>query len=73
MLDLTPEQKEARRQTYTWSQVVIAILPYVIAGAMYIALGVWNPRFLLSWAEGIIFLLLVVWALPQLYRRWRRK
>ena len=30
--------------------------PYLVAGALYVALGVWEPRVLLSWAEGIAFL-----------------
>jgi hypothetical protein len=48
------------------------IVPYLVAGVLYVALGVWDPRFLLSWAEGIGFLLLVVWAIPASVRRWRR-
>jgi hypothetical protein len=40
---------------------------------MYIALGVWEPRFLLSWGEGIVFVLIVVWAVPELWRRLRRR
>jgi hypothetical protein len=48
------------------------LLPYVVAGVLYIALGVWQPRFLLSWSEGIIFLMLVVWGIPELWRRRRR-
>ncbi len=46
--------------------------PYLVAGALYVALGVWEPLFLLSWAEGIGFLMLTVWAIPALVRRWRR-
>ena len=48
------------------------LVPYLVAGALYVALGVWEPLFLLSWAEGIGFLLLAVWAIPALVRRWRR-
>lgn len=48
-----------------------AVAPYIVAGAIYIALGVWDPRFLLSWAEGILFVFIAVWALPALYRRLR--
>ena len=47
-------------------------VPYLIAGALYVALGVWDTRLLLSWAEGIAFLMLTVWAIPALVRRWRR-
>jgi hypothetical protein len=46
--------------------------PYLVAGALYVALGVWEPRVLLSWAEGIAFLMLVVWAIPASIRQWRR-
>lgn len=48
------------------------LLPYLIAAALYIAIGVWQPRFLLSWSEGIVFVLLVVWGVPELWRRRRR-
>ena len=47
-------------------------VPYLVAAGLYIALGVWDPRFLLSWAEGIAFVFVVVWAIPALYRRRRR-
>ena len=46
--------------------------PYLFAGALYVALGVWDPRVLLSWAQGIAFLMLLVWAIPALIERWRR-
>ena len=48
------------------------LLPYLGAGALYVALGVWDTRLLLSWAEGIAFLMVTVWAIPALIRRWRR-
>jgi hypothetical protein len=47
-------------------------VPYLVAGALYVALGVWDTRLLLSWAEGIAFLMVTVWAIPALIRRWRR-
>jgi hypothetical protein len=49
------------------------LLPYLIAGAIYIGIGVLEPRFLLSWAEGIIFLFFAVWAVPALFRRLYRR
>jgi hypothetical protein len=49
-----------------------AVVPYALAGAAYTALGAWEPRFLLSWAEGILFVLLAVWAIPAAWRRLRR-
>ena len=44
---------------------------YLVAGAVYIALGVAFPSLLLSWVEGTAFLLLAVWILPSLVRRLR--
>lgn len=46
-----------------------ALAPYAIAAAIYITVGVWEPRVLLSWAEGILFLLLAVWGIPAMWRR----
>ncbi len=68
----TPQQEYARRATYSWREVAGALWPYLLAGAMYVAVGVWQPRVLLSWSEGIIFLLFVVWAVPYWWRRRRR-
>jgi hypothetical protein len=42
---------------------------YLVAAALYIALGVAYPSLLLSWFEGTAFLLLVVWIIPALVRR----
>ena len=39
---------------------------YLAAAAVYITLGVFFPRVLLSWVEGAGFLLLAVWLLPAL-------
>lgn len=44
---------------------------YGIAAAAYVSLGVFIPRFLLSWVEGASFLLLAVWIIPALLRRRR--
>lgn len=48
------------------------LLPYLAAAVVYIALGVAEPRVLLSWAEGIAFLVVAVWAIPAAYGRLRR-
>jgi len=48
-----------------------ATVPYLLAGGAYVALGVWDPRVLLSWAEGIIFVSMAVWAIPAFIRRRR--
>ena len=39
---------------------------YLAAGAVYVTLGVFFPRVLLSWVEGTGYLLLAVWLLPAL-------
>jgi hypothetical protein len=44
---------------------------YVVAGAVYVTLGVFIPELLFSWVEGTAFLLLAVCALPWLWRRLR--
>ena len=43
-----------------------ALALYVVAAAVYITLGVFFPRVLLSWVEGAGFLLVAVWLLPAL-------
>ena len=50
-----------------------ALLPYLVAGALFIAIGVAEPKFMLNWAPGIALLLVVAWAIPALWKRWRRK
>jgi hypothetical protein len=42
---------------------------YLVAAALYIALGVAYPSLLLSWFEGTAFLLFVVWIIPAFVRR----
>ena len=66
MIDRPPSVEYLRQHWRT-------LVPYLIAATLYIALGVWEPRFLLSWAEGILFLFFVVWAAPALWRRVRRR
>jgi hypothetical protein len=44
---------------------------YLLVAAAYITLGVFVPRFLLSWVEGAGALLLGVWLVPALLRRRR--
>lgn len=45
------------------------LLLYVVAGAIYVTLGVFWWRVLLSWVEGTAFLLLAVWIIPYAVRR----
>lgn len=44
---------------------------YLVAGAVYIALGVAVPELLFSWIEGAVFLLVAVWVVPALLERLR--
>jgi hypothetical protein len=54
----------------TGDRAVLAL--YLAAAAVYITLGVFFPRILLSWIEGAAFLLIAVWVLPALLARLRR-
>lgn len=42
---------------------------YVLAGVIYVTVGVLFPVFLVSWPVAIGYLLLSVWAVPSLLRR----
>ena len=44
---------------------------YVVAGAVYVAVGVAVPEVLLAWPVGAAYLLIAVWLLPVAYRRLR--
>lgn len=44
---------------------------YLLAGVVYTGLGVAVPELVLSWFEGVAFLLLAVWLVPALVRRLR--
>jgi putative Ca2+/H+ antiporter (TMEM165/GDT1 family) len=44
---------------------------YLVAGAVYVAVGVAVPELLFSWVEGAAFLLIAVWLLPSLLGRFR--
>lgn len=44
------------------------LLLYLLAGAVYVTLGFFWWRVLLSWVEGTAFLLLAVWLIPQAIR-----
>lgn len=46
---------------------------YVVAWALFIAIGVAEPRFMLNWAPGIALLLVIGWLIPALWKRWRRE
>jgi putative Ca2+/H+ antiporter (TMEM165/GDT1 family) len=44
---------------------------YLVAGVVYVVLGLAVPNLLLSWVEGAAFLLLAVWLIPAFVRRLR--
>jgi hypothetical protein len=44
---------------------------YLVAAAVYVALGVILPELLLSWIVGVAYLLVAVWLVPALARRVR--
>jgi hypothetical protein len=50
-----------------------ALVPYLVAGVIFIAIGVAEPQFMLNWSPGIGLLLIIAWVVPTLWRRWRRK
>ena len=54
----------------TFSRAELAL--YAVAALIYISLGLWHPEFILSWIEGAAFLLLAVWLIPRVVRRFRR-
>jgi hypothetical protein len=45
---------------------------YLAAALAYVAVGVAEPSLLLSFFEGAAFLLLAVWIVPTLVRRFTR-
>ncbi len=47
------------------------LLPYALAFAVYVAFGVAVPEFMLSWPIGVGYLVLAVWLVPALLRRFR--
>jgi hypothetical protein len=49
------------------------LVPYFLAGALFVLFGVIEPRFMLNWSPGIALLFLVAWAIPAAWRRWRRR
>ena len=44
---------------------------YVVAGVIYVVLGIAVPELLFSWAEAAVYLLVAVWILPALIGRLR--
>jgi hypothetical protein len=50
-----------------------SLVPYLVAGVLFITIGVIEPHFMLNWSPGLVLLLLVVWVIPALWRRWRER
>jgi uncharacterized membrane protein (DUF485 family) len=44
---------------------------YLGAAAVYVGVGVAVPEVLFSWVTGAVYLLLAVWLVPALVRRFR--
>lgn len=44
---------------------------YVVAAAIYVAVGVALPELLLAWPVGAAYLLVAVWLVPAAVRRLR--
>ena len=42
---------------------------YLVAGVVYVAIGVRFPAFLFSWVVAAAYLLVVVWLVPAALRR----
>lgn len=67
----SPAAPPSRRQELAGG--LRALFPYLIAGLIFIALGVTDPRFMLNWSPGILLLVGVVWGVPALWRRIRTR
>ena len=50
-----------------------AALPYLVAYGLYIPLCVRDPRWMLSWAEGIAFLFVAAWLVPAAFNATRTR
>src|SRR5688572_15585541 len=48
------------------------LLPYLVAGLLFITISVIEPRFMLNWSPGLVLMLLVCWLVPAWWRRRRR-
>lgn len=67
-----PQEATAGRHA-TFLAGLRSLVPYAVAFVVFVGLGVADPRFMLNWSPGIALLLVVVWAIPALWRRWRRR
>ena len=45
---------------------------YVVAGVVYVAIGLAVPAFLFSWVVAAAYLLVAIWLVPAGIRRLRR-
>ena len=48
---------------------LLTLAGYAVAAAAYVAFGVWQTTFLLSWYVAAGYLLLVIWLVPAAVRR----
>jgi membrane protein implicated in regulation of membrane protease activity len=45
---------------------------YLVAGVVYVVLGLAFPSFLFSWVVAAAYLLVAIWLVPAGVRRWLR-
>ncbi len=72
MRDAEPPKAPPQTQREAFLAGLRGLLPYLIAGVIFVTISVIEPRFMLNWSPGLVLLLLVVWIIPALWRRWRR-
>ncbi len=60
----TPKDTDMRPDART-------LVAYLAAAAVYIAVGVVLPEVLLSWIVAVAYLLVALWLVPALARRFR--
>ena len=63
---LNPNEENQADPNWTGHQT-LAI--YVLAGLVYVSLGIFIPELLFSWWVGVPFLLLFVWIANALWKR----
>ena len=71
--ELADERRRLDDDLDTLQAELRSFVPYLIAGLLFVTFGVIEPRFMLNWSPGIILLVLVAWAIPAAWRRWRRR
>ncbi len=63
---MNPGEQKQTAANWTGRQT-LAI--YVLAGLVYVSLGIFIPELLFSWWEGVPFLLLFLWIANAIWKR----